>query len=179
MGGEEALEAADRLPRCLALAHAPLDVGDRPCLPRLRLPRPQRAVDAGAVCCTCGARDQSNQYVARLLTVFCLHANRYNAEGGGNRQDERLQGSREAARHARRRVHRREGSRDGARCRDATGSRYGRRSQSCSADSRPTSVIARAYRDYDYRLRELAGALGCHTATASRRRRIFEERRMS
>ncbi len=57
MAGEEAREAADRLPRCLALAHAPLDGGDR----------------RGAVCCTGGGGDQPNRDVASLLTVSCLH----------------------------------------------------------------------------------------------------------
>ncbi len=43
----------------------------------------------------------------------------------------------------------------------------------------PDEAIARAYRDYDYRLRELADALGCHSSTVSRRRRALEERRVS
>ena len=36
-------------------------------------------------------------------------------------------------------------------------------------------AIARAYREYGYRMREIAGALGCHYATISRRLRAFEE----
>ncbi len=32
-------------------------------------------------------------------------------------------------------------------------------------------AIARAYREYDYRVCEIAGALGCHYATISRRLR--------
>ena len=43
----------------------------------------------------------------------------------------------------------------------------------------PGEAIARAYRDDDYRLRDLPGALGCHSTTFSRRLRAFEERRMS
>jgi DNA-binding MarR family transcriptional regulator len=35
-------------------------------------------------------------------------------------------------------------------------------------------AIARAYREYDSRMREIAGALGCHYATISRRLRAFE-----
>ncbi len=38
---------------------------------------------------------------------------------------------------------------------------------------------ARAYRDDDYRLREIAGALGCQDSTVSRRLRAFEERGVS
>ena len=40
-------------------------------------------------------------------------------------------------------------------------------------------AIARAYREYDYRMREIAGALGCHYATISRRLRAFEKDGMS
>ena len=40
-------------------------------------------------------------------------------------------------------------------------------------------AIARAYRDCDYRLREIAAALGCHYATISRRLRAFEKDGMS
>ncbi len=36
-------------------------------------------------------------------------------------------------------------------------------------------AIARAYREYGYRMREIAGALGCPYATISRRLRAFEE----
>ena len=36
-------------------------------------------------------------------------------------------------------------------------------------------AIARAYREDDYRMREIAGALGCHYATISRRLRALEE----
>lgn len=40
-------------------------------------------------------------------------------------------------------------------------------------------AVARAHPEYDYRLRELAGALGCHYATISRRLRAFEKDGMS
>ena len=43
----------------------------------------------------------------------------------------------------------------------------------------PDEAIARAYRDYDYCRREIAGALDCHSSTASRRLRAFEKRRVS
>jgi DNA-binding MarR family transcriptional regulator len=43
----------------------------------------------------------------------------------------------------------------------------------------PDEAIGRARRDYDYHLRELAGALGCQYSTVSRRLRAFEERRVS
>ena len=43
----------------------------------------------------------------------------------------------------------------------------------------PDEAIARAHRDDDYRLREIAGALGCHSTTVGRRLRAFEERRVS
>ncbi len=43
----------------------------------------------------------------------------------------------------------------------------------------PDEAIARAYREYDYRMREIAGALGCHYATISRRLRAFENNRVS
>ena len=36
-------------------------------------------------------------------------------------------------------------------------------------------AIASAYREYDYRMREIAGALGCHYAMISRRLRAFEK----
>ena len=36
-------------------------------------------------------------------------------------------------------------------------------------------AIARAYREYDYRMREIARALGCHYVTMSRRLRAFEK----
>ncbi len=36
-------------------------------------------------------------------------------------------------------------------------------------------AIARASREYDYRMREIAGALGCQYATISRRLRAFEK----
>ena len=43
----------------------------------------------------------------------------------------------------------------------------------------PGEAIARAYRDDDYRMREIVGALGCHSSTVSRRLRAFEERWVS
>ena len=43
----------------------------------------------------------------------------------------------------------------------------------------PDEAIARAYREYDCRMREIAGALGCHYATISRRLRAFEKDGMS
>ena len=36
-------------------------------------------------------------------------------------------------------------------------------------------AIARAYREDDYRMREIAAAFGCHYATISRRLRAFEK----
>ena len=36
-------------------------------------------------------------------------------------------------------------------------------------------AIARAYREYDYRMREIASALGCEYATIGRRLRAFEK----
>ena len=42
----------------------------------------------------------------------------------------------------------------------------------------PDEAVARAYRDYDYRLREIAAALGCHSSPVSRRLRAFDERRV-
>ena len=36
-------------------------------------------------------------------------------------------------------------------------------------------AIARAYREHDYRMREIAGALGYHYATTSSRLRGFEK----
>ncbi len=43
----------------------------------------------------------------------------------------------------------------------------------------PDEAIGRAYRDYDYRIRKIAGALGSHCSTVSRRRWAGEERRVS
>ena len=43
----------------------------------------------------------------------------------------------------------------------------------------PDEAIACAYSEYDYRMREIAGALGCHYATISRRLRAFEKDGMS
>ena len=43
----------------------------------------------------------------------------------------------------------------------------------------PDEAIACAYREYDYRMREIAGALGCHYTTISRRLRAFEKDGMS
>ncbi len=43
----------------------------------------------------------------------------------------------------------------------------------------PDEAIARAFRDYDYRLRGIAGALGCHYSTVGRRLRALEERGVS
>ncbi len=42
----------------------------------------------------------------------------------------------------------------------------------------PDEAIARAYRGYDYRMRKIAGALGCQDSTISRRRAL-EERGVS
>lgn len=43
----------------------------------------------------------------------------------------------------------------------------------------PDEAIARAYRDCDYRLREVADALGCHDSVVSRWLPVIEERRAS